>query len=113
MSVTKRIYPGRLIARSVAATALAALIVSGTWVMMDRLTDPLPPCTSSSTSVCSGPIVDHTDSGAGKAKTPSPLPPCVTEDSHDCFWDAQHRGNGLGRSFVDIAGIVYYLDGKP
>jgi hypothetical protein len=30
------------------------------------------------------------------------LPPCEWEDSTGCFWDAQERGNGLGRSFVAL-----------
>jgi hypothetical protein len=36
------------------------------------------------------------------------LPPCATEDSHDCHWDAAHQGNGLGRSFTDLHGVRYY-----
>lgn len=28
------------------------------------------------------------------------LPPCETEDSTECFWDAQTMGNGVGQSFV-------------
>jgi hypothetical protein len=29
------------------------------------------------------------------------LPPCAQEDSTGpCVWDARHRGNGVGRSFV-------------
>ena len=35
--------------------------------------------------------------------------PCATEDSTNCFWDAQHRGNGEGRSFLDIDGTAHYL----
>jgi hypothetical protein len=35
--------------------------------------------------------------------------PCVTEDSSNCFWDAG-RGNGLGHSFVDINGTVFYIN---
>lgn len=38
------------------------------------------------------------------------LPACVTEDSASCYWDAAHRGNGLGRSFVALTdGTVIYL----
>lgn len=39
------------------------------------------------------------------------LAPCPTEDSDNCFWDADAQGNGEGRSFVTIDGHVYYLDG--
>jgi hypothetical protein len=28
------------------------------------------------------------------------LAPCQYEDSNGCVWDAQHSGNGFGRSFV-------------
>ena len=34
------------------------------------------------------------------------LPPCATEDSDNCYWDASTRGNGKGSSFVVIEGIV-------
>jgi hypothetical protein len=37
-----------------------------------------------------------------------PLPECPTEDSANCYWDASIRGNGQGRSFVDIDGEVHY-----
>jgi hypothetical protein len=42
-----------------------------------------------------------------------PVPPCAEEDSTDCYWDAASRGNGIGRSFVDIAGKVYYQEVTP
>lgn len=38
------------------------------------------------------------------------FPACEYEDSRNCAWDASERGNGLGRSFVDINGTPYYLD---
>lgn len=28
------------------------------------------------------------------------LPPCPTEDSTHCYWDASEQGNGLGEDFV-------------
>lgn len=31
--------------------------------------------------------------------TPS-LPPCATEDSSQCYWDADTMGNGLGSDVV-------------
>lgn len=37
------------------------------------------------------------------------LSACPTEDSRNCLWDAS-RGNGAGRSFVDVAGTAYYLN---
>jgi hypothetical protein len=39
-----------------------------------------------------------------------PLPPCPTEDSDDCYWDAATMGNGSGRSFMVESGVVTYLD---
>lgn len=29
-----------------------------------------------------------------------PLPPCATEDSTGCYWDADTMGNGLGSDVV-------------
>lgn len=37
------------------------------------------------------------------------LPQCAAEDDTDCIWIADLRGNGVGRSFVDIAGEVFYF----
>jgi len=34
------------------------------------------------------------------------LPPCATEDSSNCAWNAADRGNGYGRSFIDIGGAL-------
>lgn len=39
------------------------------------------------------------------------LRPCPQEDSRNCYWDAGHRGNGIGHSFVDLNGTAYYLRG--
>jgi len=39
-----------------------------------------------------------------------PLPPCPTEDSVGCYWDAQTMGNGTGRSYtVEPNGTVSYV----
>lgn len=38
------------------------------------------------------------------------LPPCPTEDSAACYWDAPSRGDGTGRSYwIDPAGTVHYV----
>lgn len=37
------------------------------------------------------------------------VPVCDTEDQADCIWIAGLQGNGVGRSFVDVAGIAYYF----
>lgn len=34
------------------------------------------------------------------------LNPCQSEDGRQCYWDADARGNNLGRSFVAVAGRV-------
>lgn len=39
------------------------------------------------------------------------LPPCAYEDSDDCHWHAQTRGNGMGQSFVNVNGTIYKWDG--
>lgn len=31
------------------------------------------------------------------------LPPCATEDSVNCYWNADEQGNGQGRSFITLA----------
>lgn len=38
------------------------------------------------------------------------LPPCLTEDSTNCFWDAAVQGNGSGESFIDINGTAHYIE---
>lgn len=40
---------------------------------------------------------------------PLDLPPCPTEDSDNCYWDADVRGNGQGISFTVRNGNVYYV----
>lgn len=38
------------------------------------------------------------------------MPPCATEDSSACYWDASTRGNGLGQSYwVTADDQVRYL----
>lgn len=34
------------------------------------------------------------------ALAPETLPPCATEDSTHCYWDASTMGNGLGSDVV-------------
>lgn len=40
------------------------------------------------------------------------LPACPTEDSNNCYWDAEDQGNGQGFSFVTIDDVTYYLAPK-
>ena len=37
------------------------------------------------------------------------LPPCASEDSDQCYWDAPNRGNGKGRSFYRLDGRTIYF----
>lgn len=34
---------------------------------------------------------------------------CKYEDSRNCVWDAKHRGNGKGRSFINRNGKVIFI----
>lgn len=34
---------------------------------------------------------------------------CRYEDSRNCYWNAQKRGNHRGRSFIDINGETFYV----
>ena len=43
-----------------------------------------------------------------KAGLTDGVPPCATEDSDDCYWDAPTMGNGHGRSFVVIDGHYFF-----
>ncbi len=36
------------------------------------------------------------------------LPPCATEDSDNCYWNAATMGNGTGTSFINLDGVTYY-----
>jgi len=38
------------------------------------------------------------------------FPDCVHEDSSNCYWNAEVRGNGEGHSFINIADGVWYID---
>ena len=35
---------------------------------------------------------------------------CEFEDSTNCVWNAQEQGNGIGESFVDIEGEIFYIE---
>ena len=38
------------------------------------------------------------------------LPPCPTEDSTDCYWDATQQGNSTGQSFATYQGHTVTYD---
>ncbi len=46
--------------------------------------------------------------GYASAPVVASLPACESDDSTDCYWDARTRGNGEGRSFVDLGGAIFY-----
>lgn len=83
-------------ARAAAAVALAALMVAGVLAFVELADEPLAPCTETSTSVCSGPPTDHSTNGDEYDS----LPPCLTEDSIGCRWDASEQGNGQGHDVI-------------
>jgi hypothetical protein len=74
---------------------------------------PLPSSPNPSSPALNGP----SGSVSGPVATPTPpvpsspvysLPACAEEDSTNCYWDAQSRGNGKGTSFVNLNGTTYY-----
>lgn len=94
------------VARAALAGALALAFVGMVWSALNLASDPLPPCTDTSTSACSGEPVGHSSNGITKES----MPLCPTEDSTACLWDAAIQGNGEGRSFiVDANERVTYL----
>jgi|SRR5215217_7303172 len=38
------------------------------------------------------------------------IPPCEFEDSENCYWNANKRGNGGGDSFIAWNDNIYYMD---
>ena len=58
------------------------------------------------TGLCVGTLIEVPTWGA-QPDTP-PLPPCATEDSDNSNWDAATQGNGKGRSFTVVGGVVTY-----
>lgn len=53
-----------------------------------------------------GPAVTVTLS-TGKVRQ---LNPCRVEDGRRCYWQADVRGNGIGRSFVVLGGVRYFVN---
>lgn len=48
----------------------------------------------------------------GTTVTMTPLPPCRTEDSDNCYWDAFNQGNGDGMTFITYRGETTYLEAQ-
>lgn len=76
------------------------VVVASAYVLLFALSEASPEL-----PVCTDLIAD-----AGGSCQGEPLPPCPTEDSDDCYWDAPSMGNGSGRSFVTVDGTTTYTD---
>lgn len=71
----------------------------------------LPQCTdeiADAGGMCWGEPLTVIPSAAHKRLPTIRLVPCAREDSQNCYWDAARMGNGLGRSFVNLGGVLYY-----
>ncbi len=90
------------------ALILAAIVV---FVILIALTLTDPPKAAKSADK-----PDAMQMEKGYTKTRGPLvsavpilPPCASEDSDQCYWDAPNRGNGKGRSFYRLDGRTTYF----
>lgn len=54
-------------------------------------------------------LIPNPDVQAARAPVQDSLPACVTEDSDNCYWDADVQGNGIGASFYTLNGVTTYL----
>lgn len=91
--------------RRVVGEIVAAFVVVGSCVgvgigLAHVAGEPLPPCTTESTSACYGEPVDHRTDGGLKDS----VAPCPTEDSVACIWRAEDQGNGRGQSYIVTPG---------
>lgn len=91
--------------RSITGELVAVLAVGGSCILVGIgiahvAAEPLPACTTESTSVCSGEPVDHRTDGGLKDS----VAPCPTEDSIACLWYADDQGNGRGQSYIVTPG---------
>jgi hypothetical protein len=73
--------------------------------IVDERTVDLPADEHGGLPRCTDAIAD-----AGGTCWGEPLPPCPTEDSDNCYWDALAMGNGRGDSFVVEGGVVTYTE---
>lgn len=97
----------RRLAGVIAAGALAVIIAALTVVFFHGLADYADVRQSTNVPRCTDLIAD----AGGICRGGDPLPPCPTEDSDNCFWDAATRSNGRGLSFTIERGVATYSDG--
>lgn len=97
--------------RSLAGVAIAGAMI-GLWVSPGRAyadpvdnTDPAV-YVSRVAPAPAGPAITVTLS-TGKTRE---LAPCRVEDGRRCYWQADVRGNRIGRSFVVIGGVRYSVN---
>lgn len=87
------------------AVAIAAFFGMATTAVIGIVKLYDSPTPKNGTVTVTIPVIPVKDSQAIGARVT--IPPCPTEDSDNCYWMADTRGNGKGTSFVTIDGIVY------
>ena len=92
----------RILTQVAAGCAVAVPIILLVWGIVNLADQPLEECSPESSSVCTGPPSEH-DTNGGVYDS---LPPCVTEDSDGCYWDASEQGNGVGHDVVNAPVIM-------
>lgn len=113
--------------RVVGMGILCLMVAVMVWIGLMQATEPhaapspnVPVCTdriADAGGICIGdPITEPDavvtlDDDGIHLSHPGTLPPCVTEDSDDCYWDGDTRGNRSGLSFYTIDGTTTYEDG--
>jgi len=90
-----------------ASLSLAAVAV-GLLTMGACLPDPAPVDAPSQAPAIEAPSQEAPAIDAPVSGPTYTLPPCASEDSDNCYWDASERGNGQGTDFVALNGMVYY-----
>lgn len=80
---------------AIAAVMLSAVGLGGYLSGAHHAVDYSAPATEVQTDTVSTPALPE-------------LPPCATEDSENCYWDAANHGDGQGTSFVRWNGVTYY-----
>lgn len=113
-----RVHWGRIAGATAVGIAGAAIIVAAWSAIPAQGADHGPDttggiglCATAYSNDCAGDYLPASDTEPAPTPAPSQdgtLPPCESEDSRDCYWDAGERGNGEGVSFVDIDGTAYY-----
>lgn len=91
---------------NVAAFALVAGTIFGVTVQFIDVAADRAPASTPATIDDDGAVIVNEDgepidvADSPSESTPTPLPPCPTEDSEGCYWDADTMGNGEGDDIV-------------